>query len=84
MSGWTPAQILKILETFGPPLLQEFVDGLLPRFAALDLEALVRLGEAIYAEIDAKSEKEALQAAEKMADATVDEAVAEDMKLAGK
>lgn len=81
MSGWTPAQILQILEQFGPGLLQEFVDGLLPKLVKLDLTALTHLAEGIYEQIAAKTEKEEMLAAKQTADAAIDELEAEDLSV---
>ncbi len=74
----TPEDILKLLLTLAPAQCQCFLDQL-P--FALPLEVLIKLGESIASAIESKTEKQAMQAAVGAADAAVDLAEANDLKL---
>lgn len=78
--AWTAKQLLDIVLKLAPAELQQFADEL-P--FALPLEVLVILGEAVYGEIEAQTEKEQMQEAVKAADAVADLAEAEALKARG-
>lgn len=74
----TPEEIIKLVLDLAPADVRKFLANL-P--IALPMEALIQLGEDIAAAIEAGNEKAEMQAAVKAADAAVDVAEANDLKL---
>lgn len=76
------SDVIEAVQKFAEPELVAFVDGLNPALALVPLDALLRLADAVAKMIEAKNELAAMRAAVQAADASVDAAEADALKVA--